>query len=173
MRPFRLIPRSGHFLSAVALAAAAGCGVHYGFSQGAFPPNIKTMAVLPFDNQTASPDIQRELFDAMRSQLQKRLGVREAPEARADAIVRGTITGYESDVPVSFSANPAQAVSARRRLQITLDVEIVDQITGKTLWSRKGLSASGEYAERAELDGRKVAIQHIVDDIVDGAQSQW
>ncbi|OYV66536.1 MAG: hypothetical protein B7Z72_11175, partial [Gemmatimonadetes bacterium 21-71-4] len=107
------------------------------------------------------------------SELQKRLGVREAPEARADAIVRGTITGYEADVPVSFSANPAQTVSARRRLQITLDVEIVDQITGKTLWSRKGLSASGEYAERAETDGRKLAIQHIVDDIVDGAQSQW
>ncbi len=147
--------------------------MHYGFSQGAFPPQIKTMAVLPLDNSTASPDVQGELFTAMNDQLDKRLGVRQAPEARADAIVRGTITRYDSDVPVSFSANPSQAVSARRKLQITIDVEIIDQKTGKTLWSKKGLTESGEYDERAEADGRKIAIQHLVDDIVEGAQSQW
>jgi Lipopolysaccharide-assembly len=165
--------RSGRFLSVLLLAVLGGCGMHYGFSQGAFPPEIKTMAVLPLDNNTASPDVQGELFDAMNSQLDKRLGVREAPEARADAVVRGTITAYESDVPVSFSANPNQTVSARRKLQITIDVEIVNQKTGKTLWSKKGLTESGEYDERAEAAGRKIAIQHIVDDIVEGAQSQW
>ena len=165
--------RSGRFLSALLLASLAGCGVHYGFSKGAFPANVKTMAVLPFDNATASPDVQRELFDAMNSQLDKRLGVRDAPEARADAVVSGKITGYEADVPVSFSANPNQAVSARRRLQITIDVKIVEQATGKVLWEQKGLSASGEYAERAEAEGRQQAIKQIVDQIVTGAQSQW
>jgi len=99
--------------------------------------------------------------------------VRDASEERADAVVRGQITAYESDVPVSFSANPNETVSARRQLQITLDVDIVDQKTGKSLWSKKGLTATGEYAERAEADGRKLAIQQIVDQIVDGAQSQW
>ncbi|HEX8724684.1 MAG TPA: LPS assembly lipoprotein LptE [Gemmatimonadaceae bacterium] len=147
--------------------------MHYGFSKGAFPANVKTMAVLPFDNATASPDVQRELFEAMNSQLDKRLGVRDAPEARADAVVSGKITGYEADVPVSFSANPNQAVSARRRLQITIDVKIVEQATGKVLWEQKGLSASGEYAERAEAEGRQQAIKQIVDQIVTGAQSQW
>lgn len=165
--------RSGRFLSALLLASLAGCGVHYGFSKGAFPANVKTMAVLPFDNATASPDVQRELFEAMNSQLDKRLGVRDAPEARADAVVSGKITGYEADVPVSFSANPNQAVSARRRLQITIDVKIVEQATGKVLWEQKGLSASGEYAERAEAEGRQQAIKQIVDQIVTGAQSQW
>lgn len=167
------MPRSGRFLSALLLASLAGCGVHYGFSKGAFPANIRTMAVLPFDNATASPDVQRELFDAMNGQLDKRLGVRDAPEARADAVVSGKITGYEADVPVSFSANPNQAVSARRRLQITIDVKIVEQATGKVLWEQKGLSASGEYAERAEAEGRQQAIKQIVDQIVTGAQSQW
>lgn len=166
--------RCGRFLrSSLLLVALGACAVHYGFSQGAFPPQIKTMAVLPLDNNTASPDVQRELFDAMHAQLEKRLGVREAPEARADAVVRGTITAYNADVPVSFSANANQTVSARRKLQITIDIEIIDQKTGKPLWSRKGLTESGEYAERAEVDGRKQAIQQIVDAIVEGAQSQW
>jgi hypothetical protein len=41
------------------------------------------------------------------------------------------------------------------------------------LWQQSGLTASGEYAERAEDEGRKEAIKQIVDRIVTGAQSQW
>jgi len=131
------------------------------------------MAVVPFDNQTAASELQSELFDTMHHELQKRLGVRDASEERADALVRGTIVSYDVDVPVAFSSDPRQAVSARRRLQITVDVEILDQTTGKTLWQKKGLRAEGEYAERAEPEGRKQAISKLVNDIVEGAQSQW
>jgi hypothetical protein len=99
--------------------------------------------------------------------------VRDAPQERADALVRGTIVAYDADVPVAFSADSRQAISARRRLQITVDVEIVDQTTGKVLWQRKALRAEGEYAERAEPEGRRQAIGKLVNDIVEGAQSQW
>jgi hypothetical protein len=155
------------------LVLVAGCGVRYGLSEGAFPAHVRTMAILPFDNQTATPELQNELFDSMRKELQKRLGVRDATEERADALVRGTIVSYDVDIPVAVSADPRQAVSARRRLQVTIDVEILDQTTGKALWQRKGLRAEGEYAERAEADGRRQAIARIVNDIIDGAQSQW
>ena len=173
---------SGNFRSVRALRALrallvvlafSACGVKYGFSEGAFPPHIRTMAIVPFDNQTPSPELQNELFESMRQRLRQRLGVRDAPQERADAIVRGVIVGYEPDIPVAFSADPRQSVSARRRLQITIDVEIVDQTTGKMLWQRKALRAEGEYAERAEEDGRRDAIAKIVNDIVEGAQSQW
>jgi hypothetical protein len=151
----------------------AGCGVRYGFSEGAFPSHVRTMAILPFDNQTPSPELQAELFEEMRKELQRRLGVRDAPQERAHALVRGLISAYDADVPVAFSADASQAVSARRRLQITVDVEILDQTTGKILWQRKGLRGEGEYAERAEPEGRKMAISKIVNGIVEGAQSQW
>ena len=155
------------------LALVAGCGIHYGFSEGAFPSHVRTMAVLPFENQTSSPELQNELFDNMRKELQKRLGVRDAVQERADALVRGSITAYDADMPVAFSADSRQAVSARRKLQITVDVEILDQTTGKMLWQRKGVRGEGEYSERGEQDGRRQAITKIVNDIVEGAQSQW
>jgi hypothetical protein len=161
------------FRSFACVVLLAGCGVRYGFSEGAFPSHVRTMAILPFENQTPSPELQSELFESMRRELQRRLGVRDAPQERADALVRGSISGYDADVPVAFSADASQAVSARRRLQITVDVEILDQTTGKILWQRKGLRAEGEYAERAELEGRKQAIEKIVNGIVEGAQSQW
>jgi hypothetical protein len=52
-------------------------------------------------------------------------------------------------------------------------VQIVDQTNGKTIWEKKGLRAEGEYAERDEAGGRREAIKRVVNDIVEGAQSQW
>lgn len=134
---------------------------------------MKTVAVLPFDNESGSPELPRELQEALREGLQSRLGLRDATEERADAVVRGKVTRYEFDMPVAFSADPSQATSARRRLRVQVDIEIVDQVTGKVLWGRTGISADGEYAEREEDRGRRQAIDRIVNDVIEGAQSQW
>ena len=155
------------------MLVVGGCGVRYGFAGGGLPSNIRTMAVLPFDNQTTSPELQRELLEFMRRELQHRLGVRDAAQERADAVVRGTIDAYDVDVPVGVSANPNTAVSARRRLQVTIDVEIVEQASCRVLFQRKGMRGEGDYAERGEAEGRRQALQRIVNDIVEGAQSQW
>jgi hypothetical protein len=163
--------RFGVLIASLSLLSLTGC--FYSFAGGGLPSHIHTMAIVTFDNQTPSPDLPKELYDQMRSELQKRLGVRDAPQDRADAVVRGTIAAFDADVPVGFSANPAQAVSARRRLQITIDVEILDQSNGKALYSNKSLREEADYAERAEAEGRKQAIEKIVQKIVEGVQQNW
>ena len=156
------------------LSALLLTGCLYSLSGGGgLPRHIRTVAVIPFENETANPEVAGELHLELRKSLGSRLGLREAPEARASAIVTGTIRKYEPDVPVGFSADPARATTARRRVQLVVDVKIVDQTTGKTLFERAGLSAEGEYAERAEPAGRKQALERIVNDIIEGAQSQW
>lgn len=164
--------RSGfRSLLLVLLVVATGC--NYGFAGGGLPAHVRTMAVLPFENETASAELQRELHEALRDRLRDRLGVRDAPEATADAVVRGTIRAYDVDVPIAYGADATQSMTARRRLQITIDIAIVDQTTGGTIWQRNGLRADGDYAERAEAEGRRLAIERIVNDVVEGAQSQW
>jgi len=158
---------------ALLLLVASLTGCLYGFAGGGLPTHIRTVAVMPFDNETATPELPRELQEALRQGLQSRLGLRDAPEDRASAVVRGTVTRYELDIPVGFSANPNQATSARRRLRVLVDIEIVDQVTGKVLWQKTGVSAEGEYADRGEAEGRKQAIERIVTEIIEGAQSQW
>lgn len=168
------IRRSGVCSLIVLLAAVSACIPHYGFAGGGLPSNIRTMAIQPFDNETPTPELQRELFDAMRKELQSRLGVRDAPQERADALVRGVVRAYDVDIPVGYSTtSPQQTLTSRRKLQITLDVQIIDQTNGKTLWEKKGLRTEGEYAERDEPSGRREAIKRVVNDIVEGAQSQW
>lgn len=166
----RTILRSG--VPSLAVLALGGC-LYSMSSGGGLPSHVKTVAVIPFENETASPDLTSELHTQLRKTLSSRLGLREAPESRASAIVRGTIIKYETDVPVAFSADPSRATSARRKLQLVVDVEIFDQTTGRALFERKGLSGEGEYAEREEAEGRRVAIQKVIDSIVEGAQSQW
>jgi hypothetical protein len=163
--------RFGILIGSLAVLAQTGC--FYGFAGGGLPPHIHTIALSTFDNQSASPDIPKELYDELHTQLQRRLGVRDAPTDRADAAVKGVIASYDADVPVGFSANPQQAVTARRRLQLTVEIEIIDQSNGKVLFSNKALRQEADYNERAEAEGRHQAIQKIVQSVMEGVQSNW
>lgn len=147
--------------------------IPYGFTGGGLPSHIRTVAIVPFENQTATPELPRELTDALRTRLHDRLGLRDESESKANAIVRGTIQRYETDIPIGYSANNRQATTARRLLQLVVDIEMIDQVTGKALWQRKGLLAEGQYEERGEAAGRRQAIDRIVNDVIEGAQSQW
>lgn len=160
-------------VAATVILLASACFTGYGFQAGGLPRHIRTAAVLPFENETPLSELQSELTEVVRTQLQRRLGVRNAPEARADALVRGTIVRYDPDVPIAFSADPNQGSTARRKLSLVVDVEIVDQSDGSVLYQQKGLRGEGEYAEGAEAAGRREAIDRIVTQIVEGAQSQW
>lgn len=162
--------KAGWLALSVALALS---GCVYGFAGGGLPPSVRTIAIIPFDNQTPSAELQQEFMARLRRELRSRLGVREAGEAQASAVVRGLITRYEPDIPIAFSSDRTQSVAARRKLQLTIDIEIYDQTAGRVLWARKGMTAEGEYAERAEADGRRQAIEKLVNDVIEGAQSQW
>jgi hypothetical protein len=163
--------RYGGLILSLVLCLATGC--LYGFSGGGLPPRIRTMAMSTFDNQTPSPDLPKELYDQLHNGMRRRLGLRDAPSDRADAIVRGVIQSYDADVPVGFSADQRQSVTARRRLQITIEIEIVDQSNGHVLYQNKGLRQEADYDERAEASGRTQAIEKIVNKVIEDVQSNW
>ncbi len=61
----------------------------------------------------------------------------------------------------------------RRLVQISVSVEILDQDGGKPLWQRSGLLLKGDYDPGQEAEGRRKALDELVTNIVEGAQSQW
>jgi len=164
--------QSGRSSALLLVVALAGCWP-YGFAGGGLPSNIHTVAVLPFENETPQAELQREVWEALRGEMKSRLGLRDAPEVRADAVVRGTLLRYDTGIPIALATNRGQVTSARRKLQIVCDIEIVDQKTGKMLWQRKGMTAEGEYEEPNEINGRREALKKLVTDVIEGAQSQW
>lgn len=164
---------SRSLLLAFLTAALSGC--LYGFAGGGLPPSIKTVALLPFDNQTAEPTLTQEVATSVREALQSRLGLRPASETQADAVVRGTIVRYDPDVPVQYQGQETSRVVnvTKREVQITVSVEIMNQKSGKPLWQRTGLLVKGEYDPGQEVQGRQKALDDLVTNIVEGAQSQW
>ena len=54
-------------------------------------------------------------------------------------------------------------------------MRIVNQREGRVLWERNGLLVQGEYepGRESESVGRRKALEKLINDIVDGAQSQW
>jgi len=134
------------------------------------------VAVLPFENLTPEPTLTQDVTRAVREAVQNRLGLRPAGERQADAVVKGTVTQYQPDMALAFTSGVSadRPVDVTQRMvQITVSVEILDQKGGKSLWKRDGLTVQGAYGPGNEAKGRKDALDKLINEIVDGAQSQW
>jgi hypothetical protein len=164
-------------VSAALLLALSAGGCIYKFTGGGLPSHIHTGYVDLFENSTTDellrPDVQR----ALQQQLPRELGVRLAPQASADAIIRGRITGYdEMTVNIDPNTGPRGTVQTRqRRLQLTFDAEIYDIRNDKPIWRGNSVAAVGNWdpQSQAVTIARQQAITDVVRKIVQGAQSQW
>ncbi|MEX2048991.1 MAG: LptE family protein [Gemmatimonadota bacterium] len=158
------------------LASLALTGCNYSFRAGSFPPpHIRTIAIEPFDNQTNRFELSAELYDRLLRNLPGALGIRTAGVDVADAIVRGSITRYEVVAPNYRAGAAGQAPQVlQRQVSIAVSVEIVDLVENVILWQSSGVIAQGEFPEGApEEGGRQLAMELLVQRIVDGAQSNW
>lgn len=161
--------------SPAALLGAAAC--LYSFSGGGgLPGHIRTLAVLPFENQTTQFTLTQEITQTFQDELTQRLGLRSASEGAAHAILRGRILNYANE-PSIFRrpGEPGEAVvEDQRRVTITISVELYDAAKNQILWESSNVSASGEYLlADGEERGRQLALRNLVQKVADGARSQW
>lgn len=161
------------FLALALLVALAGC--NYGFQAGA-ALNIRTLAVVPFENDTDRLELTQEVYDVLLRDLPRSLGVRQAGEEVADAVVRGTITSYNVTAP-NYRPDPqgGRPEVLQRQVVIGVSVQVIDLRENLVLWETRSLQAQGQYLEDSgtEDEGRRTAIELLVQKIVDGAQSTW
>jgi len=170
--------RVGAALFAVLLPLVVGAlaGCNYSFRAGAgFPDYIRTVAVLPFENETNRFELTDNLYQELLDQLPRALGLQPASENTADAMVRGVITGYDVSTPNYRSSDSGAAQVLQREVTLRVQVQIVDLQQGLILWEDRGLSARGQYLESSETEQVAVqeAIELLVQSVVDGAQSNW
>lgn len=153
---------------------AAACGVYSFTGGGGLPGHIRTIAIAPFDNETTQFTLTQELTQALLDDFPSRLGLRPAGENTADAILRGRITRYQESA-TNFQADPEGPVIFQRRVTVAISAELYDARQDRVLWQASSLSAEGEYLpeSQTELEGRQLAIENLVQKVIDGAQSQW
>ena len=166
--------------SALAAGSLLLAGCNYGFSGGGgFPADVRTIYIEPFENETVQVELDQLLFRKLTDQLPRALGGRPGTEANADAIVRGKILRYE-DVAQAYRATPGTNQQtgidiSTQQVQITVAVEIIDRKRNVVLWDSQSVVGRGEYRldDERDTDAREKALKHILQLIIDGAQSQW
>ncbi len=164
-------------VAVLVLLAIGSSGCNYTFQAGSgLPSHVRTLAVVPFDNDTGRFELSQEIHQALLDELPRTFRVRTAGEGVADAVVRGSIRRYSVDAP-SYRPGAAGAATEviERQVNVTVQVEIVDRVNNVILWESTSLGGRGEYLEASQLeeDGRRLAIERIVQGIVDGLQSNW
>lgn len=148
----------------------------YGFEGGGFPPHIRTIYIEPFENATAQFDIEQELFTRLIDELPAKLGLQPAGRENADAILTGEIRRYR-DVAQNYRAGDPGAAGGvlSHEVEIGLSAQLVDVRDNVIRWETNGLVGRGTYQPGSENDdvAQQKAIDSIIEQIIDGAQSQW
>ena len=162
------------FASLLAVVALAGC---YSFSGGGgFPSDVKTLFIQPFDNETVQFELDQMIFRTLQEKVPRALGIRPGSEQNADAVLRGKILRYE-DAAQNYRPGDSQTgvTVLQHQVQITISLQLVNRKKNEILWESTGLTGRGEYrpADQRDEVARQQAINHLVQQIIDGAQSQW
>jgi len=158
----------------VLLPAVGAC--NYTFSGGGgLPPNIETVYVPPVENDTPIFDLTENLTQGLLDAARGRMGVQLASEQNADAIITARIIGYR-DSAINFEAQEDVGAEVfERRVSITARVEIRDLESNEIIWSGPATTGTGEYTPATETEqvGRAIALDNLIQKVIDGAQSQW
>ncbi len=153
----------------IALLLLTGC--MYSF-KGSLPPDIKSVAIPLFENQTAEYRINETITDLLTQQFLQEGVLRVADEKTADSVLDGTVTRID-DSPLTYDA--AEQV---KEYKVTIDLKIqwYDKVQDKTLLDRS-FSGWGSYdANQANVtreDGIQEAISKITDDIINAITANW
>ena len=161
---------------ALALASSASA-CNYTFSGGGgLPSHIETVYVPPIENRTTQFALTESFTDKLLEAIRRNLGVQLAAEAEADATIVAELSRY-SDTAMNFQGvEDVGAAVFQRRVAIMAQVQIIDRSKNEIIWNGTGVSGQGEYSPAdpaGETTGQDVALDNLVQKIVDGAQSQW
>jgi outer membrane lipopolysaccharide assembly protein LptE/RlpB len=124
-----------------AVAAASACGYRFA-GQGQFPAEVNRIFIEVFENRTNKIGIEREVsnqvvFEFTRQREKSLAGSID----KADAVLKGVI----KNISTQTIARVDSSAASQREVLMTVDVRLVQQESGKILWTASGLSDREAY----------------------------
>jgi outer membrane lipopolysaccharide assembly protein LptE/RlpB len=125
------------------LLFSTGCGYHVAGKGDRLPPDVKTIAVPIFVNQSPRFRIEQMVSEAVTREFIERTSYRITPNPQeADAVLRGTVKDVRAGV-VTF--DPTTGRASTMQIQVTADVKLVDSRTHKILYSNSNYIFREQY----------------------------
>ena len=142
---FRLLPTAFCLLLSVSclLFFSTACGYHVAGRGDRLPPDVKTIAVPIFVNESTRFRIEQNLAAAVTREFIERTKFHITPDpAQADAVLKGTVKDVHTGV-ITFDLSTGRATSLQA--QVTVSVELLDQRTRKLLFSNPNYIFREQY----------------------------
>ena len=137
------------------LPSLSGCGAEGSYQPPAIilPPNIKSIAVRPFENETSQPAIGNKLWLAVTDEFIRdgRIAYSD-DEKKADGVVIGTIKQYR-ETALNYDAN---LVPIEYQLWIIMDLKFLDKANNQYLWHEPYIEQKYRYFAETQPGGKTV-----------------
>ena len=145
-----------------------GCGYKFRDMSSSLPPNVKTIAVPIFQNNTNELGLENVFTAAVVSEFNRRRLMPVKSVQSADAILTGVISSIHYSA-VSYGANE---LATERRVRLVVDVRVTDRSSGKPLWVRPGLVYQEAYTVKMgdpnqTQFNKQVAMARIADNLAE------
>jgi hypothetical protein len=113
----------------------SACGYRFA-GQGAYPKGVETIFIEVFENRTGKTGIERVVtnqlvFEFTRQREQSLAGAAE----NADAVLKGVIRTIRTQT----ISRVGTEVASQREVIMTVDLGLVEQDGGETIWAAKGI----------------------------------
>lgn len=131
------------WLGSCLLTSSSACGYRVAGRGDRLPPDIRTIAVPIFVNETPKYRIEQRLSAAVTRELVERTKFRITPDPTgADAVLKGIVRDVRSGV-VTFDLSTGRATALQ--IQVTANIELVDLHTQKVLFSNSNYIFREQY----------------------------
>ena len=137
------------FALLAALLGLGGCGYHTLGAATHLPPDLRTLAVPVFANDTNAYGTETAMTSAVIREFNARTQFRVVPEAEknADAVLRGSIL-KETVAPLTYNASTQQSSSFLITMVISVTLKDRD---GKVLYENKNYVFRQQYQATTDL----------------------
>jgi hypothetical protein len=143
---------------------------YYSFS-GTKAGELKTIAILLFENETPEYGLREDLTQGVTNLFLQDNSLKVVNEKIADSVLRGTVTKYER-IAYSFDQNQN---AKEYKVIITIRVTFEDAKNKKNVWEEENLQGWGIYSADTETEdlGKKQAISKLAQDILNRTVKSW
>jgi len=155
--------------SLMVLILTVSCGV-YTFTPSALG-GLKSVAIPLFEDQTTEPGIRELLTENVSQAFVDDNTLKVVAEARADAVLSGVVKSYRHE---AYTYSSGEIVS-EYIVTIGIDIEFTERKSNKVIWEETGMSNWGTYNpdSQTEQDGQKLAVDKLVEDILNKTVKDW
>jgi hypothetical protein len=131
----------------VSLVGVTGCGYHFAGGGRSFAPELRTIGVRTFANQTRELGIEKRLAMAIERELVLRGPLKVVDPDEGDLVMTGTVKTAE-DRPVAFNRDDEVLIY---QTILALDLDLRRRDTGKLVWQARGLRVADDYESIASV----------------------